>query len=35
MNLEFDLVGKCVARSLTASGDTPDPDALAEEWLEE
>ena len=35
VNLEFDLIGKYVARSLTASGDTPDPDALAEEWLEE
>ena len=34
-NLEFDLIGKYVARSLTASGDTPDPDALASEWLEE
>lgn len=35
VNLEFDLIGKYVARSLTASGETPDPDALAEEWLEE
>jgi riboflavin synthase len=34
VNLEFDLIGKYVARSLTASGETPDPDALAEEWLE-
>jgi len=34
VNLEFDLVGKYVARSLTASGATPDPEALAEEWLE-
>ena len=35
VNLEFDLIGKYVARSLTASGKTPDPDALASEWLEE
>ena len=35
VNLEFDLIGKYVARSLTASGETPDPDALAEEWVEE
>jgi len=34
VNLEFDLIGKYVARSLTASGATPDPEALAEEWLE-
>ena len=34
VNLEFDLIGKYVARSLTASGETPDPDALAREWLE-
>ena len=33
VNLEFDLIGKYVARSLTADGDTPDPDALAQEWL--
>ena len=33
VNLEFDLIGKYVARSLTASGETPDPDALAQEWL--
>jgi riboflavin synthase len=33
VNLEFDLIGKYVARSLTASGETPDPDALAEAWL--
>ena len=32
VNLEFDLIGKYVARSLTASGETPDPDALAEAW---
>jgi len=32
VNLEFDLIGKHVARSLTASGETPDPDALAEAW---
>jgi len=34
VNLEFDLIGKYVARSLTASGEAPDPDALAKEWLE-
>ena len=33
VNLEFDLIGKYVARSLTATGETPDPDALAEAWL--
>lgn len=33
VNLEFDLIGKYVARSLTASGETPDPEALAQEWL--
>ena len=33
VNLEFDLIGKYVARSLTASGETPDPEALAEAWL--
>jgi riboflavin synthase len=32
VNLEFDLIGKYVARSLTASGETPDPEALAEAW---
>ena len=35
VNLEFDLIGKYVARSLTASGETPDPDDLAAEWLGE
>jgi riboflavin synthase len=34
VNLEFDLIGKYVARTLTASGETPDPDALAKEWLD-
>ena len=33
VNLEFDLIGKYVARSLTASGETPDPDALAKTWM--
>jgi len=32
VNLEFDLIGKYVARSLTASGDSPDPEAVAEAW---
>ncbi|MFP4229179.1 MAG: riboflavin synthase [Salinivenus sp.] len=35
VNLEFDLIGKYVARSLSAQGETPDPDALAESWLRE
>jgi len=35
VNLEFDLIGKYVARSLTASGETPNPETLAKEWLEE
>jgi riboflavin synthase len=35
VNLEFDLIGKYVARSLTASGETPDPEALAKKWLDE
>ncbi len=35
VNLEFDLIGKYVARSLTATGETPDPDALATAWLDE
>ncbi len=34
VNLEFDLIGKYVARSLTASGETPDPELLATEWLD-
>lgn len=34
VNLEFDLIGKYVARSLTTTGETPDPEALAEKWLE-
>jgi riboflavin synthase len=33
VNLEFDLIGKYVARSLTASGETPDPDSLAQAWM--
>ena len=32
VNLEFDLIGKYVARSLTASGETPDPEVVAEAW---
>ena len=35
VNLEFDLIGKYVARSLTASGETPDPETLARMWLDE
>ena len=35
VNLEFDLIGKYVARSLSAQGDTPSPDALAKAWLQE
>ena len=34
VNLEFDLIGKYVARSLSASGETPAPEALAREWLD-
>jgi len=33
VNLEFDLIGKYVARSITASGETPDPEALAKTWM--
>ena len=33
VNLEFDLIGKYVARSLTAGGETPDPETLAEAWM--
>jgi riboflavin synthase len=33
VNLEFDLIGKYVARSLTAGGETPDPDAMAKAWM--
>ncbi len=33
VNLEFDLIGKYVARSFTASGETPDPKALAKTWM--
>lgn len=32
VNLEFDLIGKYVARSLAAGGDTPDPESLAQAW---
>lgn len=34
VNLEFDLIGKYVARSLSASDEMPDPNALAQQWLE-
>jgi len=33
VNLEFDMIGKYVVRALQTGGDTPDPDALAREWL--
>ena len=33
VNLEFDLIGKYVARSLTAGGETPDPDTMAKAWM--
>ena len=33
VNLEFDLIGKYVARSFAASGETPDPEALAKAWM--
>lgn len=32
VNLEFDLIGKYVIRSLETSGGAPDPGALVEEW---
>jgi len=35
VNLEFDLIGKYVARSLSAQGDAPSPEALADAWLDE
>ncbi|MFO8100310.1 MAG: riboflavin synthase [Salinibacter sp.] len=35
VNLEFDLIGKYVARSLSAQGETPSPDTLAKAWLQE
>jgi len=35
VNLEFDLIGKYVARSLSAQSDTPSPDPLVEAWLQE
>jgi riboflavin synthase len=35
VNLEFDLIGKYVARSLSAQGEAPSPDVLAEAWLQE
>jgi len=34
VNVEFDLIGKYVARTLTADGEVPDPDRLARQWLE-
>ncbi len=34
VNLEFDLIGKYVARSLSASDDTPDPDPPARQGNE-
>ncbi len=33
VNLEFDVIGKYVARSLTAGDETPDPEALAKTWM--
>jgi riboflavin synthase len=35
VNLEFDMIGKYVVRALQSGGDTPDPSALARQWLEE
>lgn len=35
VNLEFDLIGKYVARSLTSSGEMPDPQAMARSWTGE
>jgi riboflavin synthase len=34
VNLEFDMIGKYVVRALQSGGDTPDPDALARQWLD-
>jgi riboflavin synthase len=34
VNLEFDMIGKYVVRALQQGGDTPDPDALAQQWLD-
>lgn len=33
VNLEFDVIGKYVARSLSAGGDLPEPEALAKTWM--
>ena len=32
--LEFDMIGKYVVRALQSGSDTPDPDALARQWLD-
>ena len=34
VNLEFDLIGKYVARSLTAGGETPEPGTLTRAWMD-
>jgi riboflavin synthase len=34
VNLEFDMIGKYVVRALQSGGVTPDPDALARQWLD-
>ena len=34
VNLEFDMIGKYVVRALQAGDETPDPDALARQWLD-
>lgn len=35
VEVQFPLFGKYMARSLSASGETLDPEALVQEWLEE
>ena len=34
VNLEFDMIGKYVVRALQQTDETPDPDALARQWLD-
>ena len=34
VNLEFDMIGKYVVGALQSGGDTPDPTAMARQWLD-
>jgi riboflavin synthase len=34
VNLEFDMIGKYVVRALQQTEETPDPEALARQWLD-